>query len=181
MYCELQSVKNLFEPPSLCCHVSNALVSFFVVDKKTSRWRRWKNSPCECHLVCLRIIFLGGTRTIPSKKNTPKIRNGTNSTNMQRYFFRTATTKYRQNTLGTGNLQEAVVLPKGEDLNEWLATNSMCSFDFDSSPTAIDFYNKISLIYAKVMEFCTSTSCPIMSGIWIWQLMSTDTHLAGQK
>jgi len=58
--------------------------------------------------------------------------------------------KYAKNTLGSGNLQEAVRLPKGEDINEWLATNT------------IDFYNKISLLYAKFMEFCSPDSCPIM-------------------
>ena len=29
-------------------------------------------------------------------------------------------------TLGTGNMRSAVVLPQGEDINEWLAVNSMC-------------------------------------------------------
>lgn len=32
--------------------------------------------------------------------------------------------KYVERTLGTGNLKEAVRLPPGEDLNEWLAANS---------------------------------------------------------
>jgi hypothetical protein len=30
-----------------------------------------------------------------------------------------------QATLGSGNLRLAVTLPEGEDLNEWLAVNSM--------------------------------------------------------
>jgi len=29
-------------------------------------------------------------------------------------------------TLGAGNLQEAVLLPEGEDKNEWLAVNTVC-------------------------------------------------------
>lgn len=33
--------------------------------------------------------------------------------------------KYIDATLGSGNLREAVKLPPGEDLNEWLAVNSM--------------------------------------------------------
>lgn len=32
--------------------------------------------------------------------------------------------RYAEATLGSGNLRVAVVLPEGEDLNEWLAVNS---------------------------------------------------------
>ncbi len=32
--------------------------------------------------------------------------------------------RYAEATLGSGNLRAAVVLPEGEDLNEWLAVNS---------------------------------------------------------
>jgi len=35
--------------------------------------------------------------------------------------------KYAEATLGSGNLRDAVVLPEGEDLNEWLAVNSTVS------------------------------------------------------
>ena len=33
--------------------------------------------------------------------------------------------KYAVQTLGSGNLRLAVALPDGEDLNEWIAVNSM--------------------------------------------------------
>lgn len=33
--------------------------------------------------------------------------------------------KHIDATLGSGNLREAVKLPTGEDLNEWLAVNSI--------------------------------------------------------
>jgi MOB kinase activator 1 len=33
--------------------------------------------------------------------------------------------RYAETTLGSGNLRLAVTLPEGEDLNEWLAANSM--------------------------------------------------------
>ncbi len=56
-----------------------------------------------------------------------------------------------QMTLGSGNMSLAVELPSGEDLNEWLAVNT------------IEFYNEISLIYGTLMEFCTPEVCPIMS------------------
>ena len=32
--------------------------------------------------------------------------------------------KYALDTLGSGNLRQAVTLPEGEDLNEWIAVNS---------------------------------------------------------
>jgi MOB kinase activator 1 len=37
--------------------------------------------------------------------------------------------EYAKATLGSGNMRSAVVLPKGEDINEWLAVNSMCNAD----------------------------------------------------
>ena len=59
--------------------------------------------------------------------------------------------KFAQATLGTGNLREAVLLPRGEDLNEWLAMNT------------VDFFNEVSLLYGTIMDFCTDTQCPVMS------------------
>ncbi|MES1914368.1 MAG: hypothetical protein MHM6MM_006453 [Cercozoa sp. M6MM] len=67
--------------------------------------------------------------------------------------------QYAKATLGSGNVAVAVQLPKGEDLNEWLAVN------------ALDFFNEISLLYGTVSEFCTPTSCPIMqagSAQYLW-------------
>ena len=32
--------------------------------------------------------------------------------------------EYAKATLGSGNMRSAVMLPKGEDLNEWLAVNT---------------------------------------------------------
>jgi MOB kinase activator 1 len=56
-----------------------------------------------------------------------------------------------QMTLGSGNMALAVELPSGEDLNEWLAVNT------------VEFYNDISVMYGTLMEFCTLSNCPIMS------------------
>lgn len=36
--------------------------------------------------------------------------------------------KHAAATLGSGNLRLAVMLPEGEDLNEWVAVNSMLFF-----------------------------------------------------
>lgn len=59
--------------------------------------------------------------------------------------------EYAKATLGSGNMLNAVKLPVGEDKNEWLAVNT------------VDFFNEISLLYGTITEFCTTTSCPVMS------------------
>lgn len=58
--------------------------------------------------------------------------------------------KYAQATLGAGNLHDAVTLPEGEDVNEWLAVNT------------VDFFNEINLLYGIIAEFCTEQACPVM-------------------
>ena len=39
--------------------------------------------------------------------------------------------RYAATTLGSGNLRQAVALPPGEDLDEWIAVNS------------VDFFNQV--------------------------------------
>ncbi|MDP2434253.1 MAG: Mob1/phocein family protein [archaeon] len=58
--------------------------------------------------------------------------------------------KHAKATLGSGNLRQAVVLPPGEEIDEWLAANT------------VDFFNQISLLYGSITEFCTKQSCPVM-------------------
>jgi MOB kinase activator 1 len=58
----------------------------------------------------------------------------------------------------------AVELPEGEDLNEWLAVNT------------IEFYNEISLIYGCLTEFCTPESCPTMSAGPKYEYLWADGH-----
>ena len=41
--------------------------------------------------------------------------------------------RYATAVLGSGNLKQAVILPEGEDLNEWLAVNSTLSSPLLSS------------------------------------------------
>lgn len=48
-------------------------------------------------------------------------------------------------------MRSAVVLPQGEDLNEWLAVNT------------VDFFNEISLLYGTISDFCTRQTCPQMN------------------
>ena len=54
-------------------------------------------------------------------------------------------------TLGGGDLENAVKCPPGEDLNEWIAVNT------------VQFYNAASLIYGTVVQYCTPQSCPTMA------------------
>jgi hypothetical protein len=53
-------------------------------------------------------------------------------------------------TLGSGDLAAAVRLPPGEDLNEWLAVNT------------VDFYNAVSVLHGTLAEFCTERGCEVM-------------------
>jgi len=54
-------------------------------------------------------------------------------------------------TLGGGELRKTVALPPGEDLNEWIAVNT------------VHFYNAANMIYSTIAEFCTEESCKTMS------------------
>eukprot|EP00053_Salpingoeca_punica_P006967 m.64676 g.64676 ORF g.64676 m.64676 type:complete len:233 (-) comp13938_c0_seq1:359-1057(-) len=84
-------------------------------------------------------LFGKGSKTFKPKKNIPE---GTNQYELKRYA---------EATLGSGNLQLAVRLPEGEDINEWVAVN------------VVDFFNQINMLYGTLTEYCTPTECPIMS------------------
>jgi len=84
-------------------------------------------------------LFGARNRTFKPLKNHPK--------NGKRHKL----SEYAKATLGSGNMRSAVVLPKGEDLNEWLAVNT------------VDFFNEISLLYGTITEFCTPSTCTVMS------------------
>ena len=84
--------------------------------------------------------------------------------------------KHAAATLGSGNLRLAVMLPEGEDINEWVAVNSELEtfeiqpykvshiyFYYFLSETAVDFFNQINMLYGTITEFCTDQTCPIMS------------------
>eukprot|EP00028_Trichosphaerium_sp_Am-I-7-wt_P015478 CAMPEP_0168512524 /NCGR_PEP_ID=MMETSP0405-20121227/2841_1 /TAXON_ID=498012 /ORGANISM="Trichosphaerium sp, Strain Am-I-7 wt" /LENGTH=195 /DNA_ID=CAMNT_0008531027 /DNA_START=160 /DNA_END=747 /DNA_ORIENTATION=+ len=69
--------------------------------------------------------------------------------------------KYADTTLGSGNLRDAVKLPAGEDLNEWLAVNT------------VDFFNQINMLYGTITDWCTPKDCPCMNAgpkyEYLWQ------------
>ncbi|KAG0216068.1 MOB kinase activator 1B [Mortierella sp. GBA30] len=74
-------------------------------------------------------------------------KSGSASTLQKQYLLK----EYAEQTLGSGNLRIAVHLPEGEDLNEWLAVNT------------VDFFNQINMLYGTITEFCTPQDCPVMS------------------
>eukprot|EP00879_Flechtneria_rotunda_P012197 GHRR01012738.1.p1 GENE.GHRR01012738.1~~GHRR01012738.1.p1 ORF type:complete len:222 (+),score=57.41 GHRR01012738.1:121-786(+) len=78
-------------------------------------------------------------KTFRPRKNTPV---GAKGLQLKRHI---------DATLGQGNLVDAVKLPPGEDLQEWLAVNT------------VDFYNAISVLYSTLAEFCTERNCEVMS------------------
>lgn len=59
--------------------------------------------------------------------------------------------QYIEKTLGSGNLHQAVKLPPGEDLNEWVAVNT------------VDFFNQVNMLYGTLADFCTAETCPVMN------------------
>ncbi|KAG5573652.1 hypothetical protein H5410_063418 [Solanum commersonii] len=88
-------------------------------------------------------------------------------------------------TLGSGNLREAVRLPPGEDINEWLAVNStsplslfplvyayiMMGIHWHVNITSISaadmigmrLPDSVNLLYGTLTEFCTPENCPTMT------------------
>lgn len=53
--------------------------------------------------------------------------------------------------VGTGDLLTAVKLPSQCNRNHWLSVHT------------VDFYNITNVLFGSVTEFCTETSCPVMS------------------
>ncbi|KAK1653730.1 hypothetical protein QYE76_071535 [Lolium multiflorum] len=78
-------------------------------------------------------------RTFRPKKNAPSSNKGVQLK------------KHIDATLGSGNLRDAVRLPPGEELNEWLAVNT------------VDFFNQVNILYGTLIEFCTPATCPTMT------------------
>ena len=90
-------------------------------------------------LMNLNFPFKKNTKTFRPRKEIPK---GSN----QHVLL-----EHAAKTLGTGNLKLAVMLPEGEDLNEWIAVN------------VVDFFNQINMLYGTLVDHCTDVSCPKMS------------------
>lgn len=80
--------------------------------------------------------------------------------------------KYKMETLGLGNMRDAVHLPEGEDLEEWFAVN------------IIHFYNQLSMLYSTITHFCTDHSCPVMRAgnyQYLWSDGSTNPEVVSAR
>jgi MOB kinase activator 1 len=66
------------------------------------------------------------------------------------YPRRAALAQHQMDTLGLGDMHNAVKLPQGEDINEWYAVN------------IVDFYNELSVLYETLKGVCTVDKCPKM-------------------
>ncbi|TRY66265.1 hypothetical protein DNTS_026223 [Danionella cerebrum] len=77
------------------------------------------------------VLFSGSrsSKTFKPKKNIPE---GSHQYELL---------KHAEATLGSGNLRAAVMLPEGEDLNEWIAVNT------------VDFFNQINMLYGTITEY----------------------------
>eukprot|EP01025_Chloroclados_australasicus_P003744 TRINITY_DN108_c0_g2_i2.p3 TRINITY_DN108_c0_g2~~TRINITY_DN108_c0_g2_i2.p3 ORF type:complete len:217 (+),score=12.86 TRINITY_DN108_c0_g2_i2:162-812(+) len=64
-------------------------------------------------------------------------------------------------TLGQGNYNEAVKLPTGVDVNQWIAIN------------LVDFFHAVVALYSSISEFCSQDRCPVMNAgakyEYLWQ------------
>lgn len=56
-----------------------------------------------------------------------------------------------QNSLSTGDVKEAVRLPEGENINDWLSVNT------------VDFFNQLNWLFSSMIEKCTTEACPEMT------------------
>ncbi|KAJ0030273.1 hypothetical protein Pint_13490 [Pistacia integerrima] len=82
-------------------------------------------------------------RTFRPKKNAPS---GSKGAQLQKHI---------DVTLGSGNLREAVRLPPGEDINEWLAVNSK---DFNI------WVSRLQVFCSHHGKFCVNLSFSICFG-----------------
>uniref|UniRef100_A0A914KNQ3 Uncharacterized protein n=1 Tax=Meloidogyne incognita TaxID=6306 RepID=A0A914KNQ3_MELIC len=79
-------------------------------------------------------------------KPIPNVSNNENGGNIkQAKLLRQASA-----TLGSGNLRDIILLPYGEDENEWIAANIS------------DFFRQVSMLYGMISEHCSDETCPRM-------------------
>lgn len=81
----------------------------------------------------------------------------------------------RQNTLGSKDIGDEVKLPDGTNEDEWLAVKT------------IEHFNELNLLVGAILDFCTDTSCPMMSAgsfTYAWadgEQVKTPTNLSAPR
>ncbi|KAK1174298.1 MOB kinase activator 1B [Acipenser oxyrinchus oxyrinchus] len=58
---------------------------------------------------------------------------------------------FKESYLGKWQSSYGCYATRGEDLNEWVAVNT------------VDFFNQINMLYGTITDFCTEQSCALMS------------------
>ena len=79
------------------------------------------------------------SKTFKPKK---KLKEGTTRYNLH---------KFAKSLVKSGDLAKAVQLPPGAERNHWLSVHT------------VDFYNITNVLYGSLTEFCTNSSCAVMS------------------
>ncbi|KAJ2031871.1 Mitotic exit network component [Coemansia sp. RSA 2671] len=87
-----------------------------------------------------------GRRAMDSIAITAPTEAGRSGTGSVQYQLR----QYAESTLGKSSLHEAVLLPEGESLDEWVACH------------IVDFYNHINMLFMSISHHCTDETCPKM-------------------
>lgn len=103
--------------------------------------------------------------TVAATSNKPAQLGGTPSNGVASQVLR----QYAEATLGSGSLRQAVVLPEGEDVNEWVAVH------------VVDFYNQLNMLYGTITEFCSPKTCPRMIATEEYEYLWQDSNSAQFK
>ncbi|CAK5105334.1 unnamed protein product [Meloidogyne enterolobii] len=91
-------------------------------------------------------------------KSIPNVSNNENGNTKQAKLLRQASA-----TLGSGNLRDIILLPYGEDENEWIAANSLSLNIFNFLNFLVsDFFRQVSMLYGMISEHCSDETCPRM-------------------
>ncbi|KAI5632951.1 mob1/phocein family domain-containing protein [Phthorimaea operculella] len=105
-----------------------------------------------CHAVVLGVLFSLPSyiySAVPFRKARRKEREGEAGGGDPKLYLQEALLERKLPEL---DMRQLVELPRGLDLNEWLASHTLALFDH------------VNLLYGCVSEFCTPASCPDMVG-----------------
>lgn len=117
-------------------NISTWIVKMILISTLTCNWAHIRAKPWFANTIDSFLVYFflfwnvthSGSRsskTFKPKKNIPE---GSHQYELL---------KHAEATLGSGNLRMAVMLPEGEDLNEWVAVNSKCQVYLTPPPLVL--------------------------------------------
>ena len=115
-YRSTQNLSLTLQFPSLLMVITRSLWSRYLRAMERSLWSNFYQTADRKWREMFRLFFGCSKETFKPVKRHPS--------NSKRQDFSNCTSTL----LGRGNIHEAVILPMGEDLNEWLAANSKITF-----------------------------------------------------